>query len=512
MTDATQREQIFYKTLFESVGEAIIACELDGTIIEWNAVAEEIYGWKREEVIGKALSAVLPTEYEEGQTTDTALETLIRENVWRGKVIQPGHDGRKINIASTVRLVLDPSGQPYRMVGLNRDITESKKTGVMLQRLENLNRAITRDLSLNLIFQNFVTGLEGLIPFDFVALTLVDLVERTYTLKAVWGLDEEFIQFDRPVSITEDTIALLRPGRLPLVIADIHAFPQISPMLPTGLRVSSMLTFPLYSGLEPLGVLAIGHQDKNIYTQKQGALLSSSAEVMAIALRQARLLEETQSARHQLEDLSLRLLRTQEAERAVLARELHDHLGQELTVLRLNLQSVLTAPEMAPELVPSALDLTGRLMEQVHDMSVKLHPPILDILGLAAALHWYLHQTATVAGLETFFSASEPFPRMARDVELAFYRINQEAVTNILRHAQARHVWVDLSWQSPVLRLQVRDDGQGFSLTRPEQVYEGEEYFGLRSMTERAKLLGASLRIETAPGSGTCVVAEWRQP
>ncbi len=206
-----------------------------------------------------------------------------------------------------------------------------------------------------------------------------------------------------------------------------------------------------------------------------------------------------------LQTLSRRLLQTQEAERQLIARELHDEIGQTLTAVKLNLHT-LKCPD-TPALMEKTLQETMRMVEgllqQVRQLSLDLHLPQLDYLGLPAALREYVQQQARRAGLHLDFRAVPAMPRPEPAIELACFRVAQEAVTNVVRHAQAKHLAVELLQDAEALHLTVRDDGIGFDYAAARgRVGQGAS-LGLLSMEERTALTGGRFTCQSAPQQGT---------
>jgi PAS domain S-box-containing protein len=215
--------------------------------------------------------------------------------------------------------------------------------------------------------------------------------------------------------------------------------------------------------------------------------------------------ESLKSALERLRHLSRRVIGALESERAHLARELHDQLGQVLTAVKIKLQTLgrqSPVPSMTGPL-EETVRVVDTAIEQVRRMSRDLRPPQLDDLGLVAALRAHLHAQAELGKLRAHFDAPEDLPPLAEDLEIAVFRIAQEALTNVLRHAQATGVWLELTVTSRDLTLVVQDDGVGFGA--------GAEttHLGLVSMEERAQLAGGSMRVASIPGSGTEVRASF---
>ena len=223
-------------------------------------------------------------------------------------------------------------------------------------------------------------------------------------------------------------------------------------------------------------------------------------------------------SRQRLQTLSRRLVKIQETERRHLARELHDEIGQALTVTEMNLQALLAIaghrrPDAAPESEP---DVVEHVQEQVHDISLNLRPSMLDDLGLEPALRWLAKRQAALAGLQAEVRAEPLEQRLDPMIETECFRVAQEALTNVVKHAKAHTVNVELSRNEEQLHLSVRDDGVGFDVARLREQAVGGASLGLLSMEERATLAGGGLQYHSTPGQGTEVHAwfplKWAHP
>lgn len=216
----------------------------------------------------------------------------------------------------------------------------------------------------------------------------------------------------------------------------------------------------------------------------------------------ARIRAELATQREELQTLARRLLTVQEDERRTLSRELHDDIGQQLTAIKLGAMALQDEdePVVRAELLAEILATADQTLAKLRDLSMLLRPPQLDALGLEAALRWQAERMFR-SGRPQLTLALVPLPRRPDPAaELACFRIAQEAMTNIQRHAQAAHVAVSLVPDDIGLQLTVRDDGRGFD---PGQT----RGLGLVTMRERARQVGGRLEVETAPGHGSCVRA-----
>jgi PAS domain S-box-containing protein len=204
----------------------------------------------------------------------------------------------------------------------------------------------------------------------------------------------------------------------------------------------------------------------------------------------------------QLETLSQRLLQAHEEERRAIARELHDEIGQTLTAL--NLLSGIEGRSIDAEKLREAQVLVSDVLTRLRDLSLNLRPALLDDLGLVPALIWHLERFGTRTGVRVDFTHGGLTGRRFGDaIETAVFRIAQEALTNVARHADVKEATVHLLADQKTIGLQVRDQGAGFNPEIPLAATSA----GLLGMRERAALLGAQLTLESAPGMGTTVTA-----
>jgi len=235
--------------------------------------------------------------------------------------------------------------------------------------------------------------------------------------------------------------------------------------------------------------------------------LTLAFDQMAQALEQRE--KDRLKAGHKLQVLSHRLVEVQESERRHIARELHDEIGQALTATEMNLQAALKAPQGAAlqRRLQASIDSVEHVLEQVHDLSLNLRPSMLDDLGLEPALRWYLRRQGELADLHTEFRSDLTDERMPPFIETECFRVAQEALTNVMRHAKAHSISLELRKANGRLELTVRDDGVGFDVGRLRDEAVHGASLGLLSMDERATLAGGELEIISSPGEGTKVRA-----
>ncbi|KAF1035346.1 MAG: Signal transduction histidine-protein kinase/phosphatase DegS [Herbaspirillum frisingense] len=204
--------------------------------------------------------------------------------------------------------------------------------------------------------------------------------------------------------------------------------------------------------------------------------------------------------------LSSRVIEVQERERQHLARGLHDDVGQSLTALKINLETIKKTGTLEGPSLQNGIDIVTSVLAQVRSLSLDLRPPQLDNLGLIAALRSYVEQKSKLANVNGWFESSGHDDELHHDIENTAFRIVQEAVTNILRHAKCQNIWVKIDRQQDQVYLSIRDDGKGFDIERARSNAISGTSFGLLNMEERAVLVGGSMDISSAPGEGTEIV------
>jgi signal transduction histidine kinase len=237
--------------------------------------------------------------------------------------------------------------------------------------------------------------------------------------------------------------------------------------------------------------------------RKRTAELAQSNELLKNEIAERKRAQEVK------QQLLRRLVVVQEEERRRVARELHDQTGQYLTALMLGLEA-LREPERSPlgnqVGVARVQELTMELMQETHRLARRLRPAVLDDLGLHGALCHHLEEWSQYAGVSVdFHSPDFDTQRLPPDFETTLYRVVQEALTNVLRHAQAARVSVLLERRGSHVLLIVEDDGAGFDVKAVVDAPDARGRLGLIGMQERVEMLGGDLEIESATGAGTTV-------
>jgi signal transduction histidine kinase len=268
---------------------------------------------------------------------------------------------------------------------------------------------------------------------------------------------------------------------------------------------------PLVAGERVVGVLNVVSAAPRILGQEEVRLLDSVGRQVGLAVENARLWEEVKGREARLAQLVTQLISTQEAERKRIARELHDEAGQRLAAVSLGLQTIEQTdglPDAVKHLVADSMELLKRLLDEVHQLAVDLRPHALDQLGLRGAIESCVREFGQRTALRTDLEVSGfDDARPSSDIEIAIYRVVQEALANVRKHANASRVGVLLKRLNGSVVVVVEDDGIGFDAAGALRLAEDGQ-LGLFGMRERAALLNGQLTIESGRGQGTTVIVE----
>ena len=264
-----------------------------------------------------------------------------------------------------------------------------------------------------------------------------------------------------------------------------------------------------FRGLVAAGLMfaAVGaHRVRTSALQRRNRELERLQGERERALAGARASEEKlQVAYGRLRQLTGRLEAAKEEERKRISRELHDEMGQALTAAKINLQllEAVDDAELRRRRVEDTVGLVDRMIEHVRALSLDLRPPLLDELGLVPALRGFLETQARRSGLQVDARIDESVGQLSPETEILVFRAVQEAVTNVIRHAEARTVEVEVRRREEGIRVRVKDDGQGFDVPRALEKALGGLHLGILGIQERVEAAGGSLRIDSSPGNGT---------
>lgn len=270
---------------------------------------------------------------------------------------------------------------------------------------------------------------------------------------------------------------------------------------------------PLVSKGRTIGGLVLGASQEQVgFSPDDLPLIGAMALPITMAVENATLYREVKSREAVRGELLHRIVSAQESERQRIARELHDETGQTLTALALGLKAARENLEQNPRLAAEQLDelrmQTSQALDALRRMVLDLRPSQLDDLGLPAALRWYVEDYRTRVPLQVDMEVQGTPRRLKPDVESVLFRIAQEALTNVAKHAAASHVKVELEFRDASVSLAVSDDGVGFNPANVLKPQARRKAWGLLGMQERAELVGGQCQIVSRPGHGTWICVE----
>jgi PAS domain S-box-containing protein len=277
---------------------------------------------------------------------------------------------------------------------------------------------------------------------------------------------------------------------------------------PRALCMNTSLFVPLASRGKIIGVVCAESLRNDAYDGSHVETLRALVAQAALALSNARAFQSIREQQEDLRSLSLQIMSAQEGERGRISRELHDGVGQQLTAMKYMLESIRTAAKAGEQerllgQIGEASELAMQIIDDLRAISLDLRPTMLDDLGLKPTLEWFVRQytkrydTAVEIRCEI---ANENLPAA---VSTTVFRIVQEALGNVAKHAQAKRVSVSVRDIGETLKIQVEDDGVGFNATKLSQKQALQGCSGILNMKERAHFLGGEFRVDTATGKGT---------
>jgi signal transduction histidine kinase len=275
---------------------------------------------------------------------------------------------------------------------------------------------------------------------------------------------------------------------------------------PTSLYRSS-LCIPVVFKEELKGIIFLMYTRRaRSFSRERLTLFQTLGQQIGVAIKNAQLYEQIKASNEQMQALSRQLVEVQESERRNVARELHDEVGQILTALKVTLGTALgLRDEKSEKKIVQAQKLCQRLIVTIRELSLKLRPQMLDDLGLLPTLLWHFQQFQDQTHIRVDFKHSGLDGRFSQEIETAVYRIVQEALTNVVRHAGVKDVTVRIWGSDGTLGVQVEDRGRGF---HAHSVLASGMASGLSGMRERALLLGGQFVVESSHQRGTRLTAE----
>lgn len=442
-------------------------------------------------------------------------------------VMQGIHDALATHKTVTLEVGYDARGErrwlstaispltPTSVVAVVRDITDRVNAS---QELERQVAERTRELSMLLTVSSNVASTLELRPLLALVIEEVRTI-ADYRRGAVLTIEGDFFtildthgEFARePIThrlpiVDLDAVSARVMRREPVIVPDVRADTPEAEAYRNATHtlfgtafddIRSWLVVPLALKDRVIGFLSLAHSEPGFYSEHQAGLVTAVAAQIAVAIENARLYEQAQQ-----------LAAVEERQR--LARELHDSVSQALYGIALGARTARTlldtAPERAKEPTDYVLQLAEAGLAEMRALIFELRPESLQAEGLVVALQKHVAATRARYGIDVEAELSEE-PELGLAEKEVFYRIGQEALHNVVKHAHASTVLVRLEGNDGAVRMQVRDDGVGFDAG---QNFPG--HMGLVSITERAESIGATVSVESAPGAGTTVTLTLQRP
>ncbi len=529
--EAFRRERGFSQSIVETTSALVMVLDADGRITLFNRACEELTGYTATETIGCVMwKFLIPERFVPG--VQEAFSKRLRADVPPGNYEIPllTRDDNERWITWTYTNVRDEAGDVTAIVGIGVDVTDFRRVQQTLERrnrelqaLVEAGQLLSGTLDLDKVLDRVLDVVQKQFNLASVSFSSYDPATQTFEIRAqhydvpahqVGRIGERRTRDQHPYSSRA-----LDTGQ-PVYEPDLWTAPHIPEEKRAEARaknIRSVVEVPLVAKGQPVGVLHLrSFETPRFFTEEELAFVRAIAPGAAAAIDNARLYGQIDAARARAEGLAARVVQAQEEERRRIARELHDEVGQLLTGAKLS-QEMLVAdlPAELAELRERALenvDLIDETMDVVRKLSLDLRPAALDELGLRAALEWHIERYQHRTGLQVILR-QEAFPSQLPDpLATAVYRIIQEALTNVARHASAESIVVEVACAGRSLCVQVTDDGCGFDAATVLRTGLAEGHFGLVGLQERATLLSGKARIESAPGKGTRIAVELPLP
>lgn len=449
----------YHSKLLENVSDAVVSVDMNQRIISWNKAAENIYGWKSEEALGKFHRELTSMEYV-GISREEVLNDIIHKGFWRGDVVQRRKDGQQIFVQSTPSLIKDKEGKNMGIVGVQRDMTEYRQAEEALRESEEKFRTLVTNTE-EIVYM--IDKKEVIILSEGKGLSKLGLNPGEVVGKSVFELYKDYPEI-------LDKMRNVFDGETVTIEHHISDHYLKSWFTPHKNRTGDII------GLLGLSV--------NITEQKQ-------AEAKNL---------EYQS---RLKALASQLTLAEEKERSLLAVELHDNIGQSLVFSRIQLANL--KGQISEDKVKGLIDEMSQsilhMIQTTKSLVFDLSSPLLHDIGLSAAIHqWLNEQICQKHGLKIEFIDDYNKNLKSKEMRTLLFRNVRELLINVVKHAHAKKVTVYLESDQDNIKITVQDDGSGFSAD--DKIVTSGSNFGLFSIQERMNDMGGQLKIESEPGTG----------
>jgi len=512
-----------FRTVFKESQLGILLLSIPQyCIIEVNQAFSAIMGYARAELVGLRLSDILHSDqlpeflHKKRETPVLEPQNFKLEQRFMKKTGEIAW----LNMAITE--LQDQDGQVRYGMAVVEDITGGKvaaeETQQYLRRLKILHKtdqAILKAHSTDKTIQQSLHYIREMIPCQRASVMLFDFnTRKARVMIAEVSLDSR-IKEGAVVSLKDiGGIEKLQKGET-IVFDDLSDSAGPDGILNT-LRDEGILSFvmiPLVVQENLIGTLNLGSAVRSAFNAAKIEIATEAANSLAVAIQNMRLMEEIMLQQQELKKMSALILQTQESERKRISVELHDQMGQELTGISLNLAVIQKLlPEDVDPSIRTRLAETRQMADlasdQIRDLSFHLRPSILDDLGLIPTLRWYTRQYAKRMNIEVDLQTGDNEIDMSPENKTLIYRVVQESLNNVAKHAAASKVVVHLERSDNMVVLSIQDDGRGFDIHRHADPGAAKHGLGLIGMRERVEFAAGKFVVQSKPGQGTRLAVE----
>lgn len=512
--ETLKKERDFISAVLDTSGVLVLVLDTQGRIVRFNRACEQVTGYTFDEVQNHAFGDLfLPSE--ETDAVRAILADLQEgnspreyESSWMTK------DGERRIIAWSSTCLRGTEGALEYIVSTGIDITvrqwweqELRQRNWELTTLNTVTAAVSGSLEIPEVFAILNSLLAEQLNVAGGALFYYDPAEDQLSLEASWGLPQRAVDAFKTLpahSSYNERVVRRKEIFIQENFREVDLFLAVELDIDRP-RWQSYMGIPLVARGEIQGVVDLFSHAPTVFRDDQTDFFTVLGQQVGVAIQNARLFAQVRAGRARLQTLSRRLLDAQEIERRNIARELHDEIGQALTAMKINLHAVQRLVDMSvlgPYLEEN-INIVDRTLQQVRNLSLDLRPSMLDDLGLVSALRWYVDRQARLAGFDARFTANLGDTRLPPDLETVCFRVTQEALTNVVRHAQATKVHVSLRQRDDTLYLIIRDNGIGFDVRQKQLRAMQGASSGLLGMQERVLFAGGNMEITSRPQRGT---------
>ncbi len=516
----------YLQAIIDSLEDELIVIDRDYCIVQANKAVLIRHGKRREEVIGKycydishGLTEVCRPPYHECPIK-AVWETAKQAQVTHVHVYYAKGEKRERYVNIIASPITDNQGNVTAVTELMRDVTETKEMELKIAKahqdllaLNTITSVVSQSLDLDTVLGNALDKTLAIMKVSTGGILLLDEERQMLCYRVHRGLSSTYVG-KMCLSLGEGIAGRVAQTGEAILVEDISTDPRAAyPELIAAEGLRAFASVPLRSKEKVLGVFNIASHGTRKFSSEDIQLLESIAVQVAIAVENARLHQEVQRKDEMRGELLREIFSIQEENRRRIARELHDETSQSLASLAANLEAVAGMLPAGADRSKAELKrlkaLSISILDEIHRLIYELRPTLLDDLGLVAATRWLADNSLGLAGVTVSFKTSGREKRLAPKLEITLFRVIQEAVNNIAKHAHARNAGVSLHFKKRVIKVRVTDDGRGFDVEEAISSKDRPRGLGLLGMKERVELMNGTLSIRSRPdGGGTGIDIE----